>query len=342
MKIQMNPEIEAFFQRCMNHLMNDAKNGFLGMPVNEKNQLKIKRKMKKTGFQEFNGPEETWPSLLISTEEYLKSPYHSHIKLDTIEEKGFQLSNETIRSNELFSISSIHPDENRELDDWMTLRALDKPYDATFLRQGDEVWMLDAPSEADTMDPYARKAKGNVLTFGLGIGYFVYMAMLNPQVKSITVIERSPAVIAMFKRYLLPQFPLGILVTIIEGDAFDYFNETYLGLFDYAFVDIWQSNDDGFRLIERLLQQYLPPYETTDFWIESSCFEFMPALIFYYFNAIAHHKPIKHQDPTYHRLLKKIDRYFRQIDLTVSDVSALKSYMYDPQILRTITAIKTN
>lgn len=336
MKIQLNPDIDQFFQRCMNHLMSDHKNDFLGMKVTSANQLKIQRKMKKAGFQEFQGPEETWPSLLISTEEYLKTPYNSHVKLDRIEEKGFRLSKETVNSNELFSVSSIHPDKDRELNDWMTLRALDQAYEATYLWQGDEVWMLDAPSEANTMDPYALKAHGNVCTFGLGIGYFIYMTLLNPKVKSITVIERSPAVISMFKKYLLPQFESKIPITIIEGDAFDYFNENYINNFDYVFVDIWQSNHDGFLLIERLLSQYNPDFQKVDFWIESSCFEFLSALIFTYFNAIVHHKSIKHSDPLYNRLLKKISRYFDGISKTVSDVTELKFYMYDQETLRKI------
>ncbi|TFG81595.1 MAG: hypothetical protein E4G74_03930 [Erysipelotrichales bacterium] len=340
MKIQLNQEIENYFQRCLNHILNDRKNEFLGMHVDLENQLKIQRKMKRAGFQEFRGPEEAWPSLFISTQDYLKSPYSSHIKLEKIEEKGFRLTRETVRSNELFSVSAIHPDENRELDDWMTLRALDQPYEATFLWQGEEVWMLDAPSEANTMDPYAKKARGNVLTFGLGIGYFIYMSALNPEVKSITIIERSPSVIEMFKKHLLPQFPDNIPITIIQGDAFDYFNKAYMDIFDYAFVDIWQSNDDGFLLIELLLEQYLPDFDKVDFWIESSCFEFMSALIFTYFNALAHRKPATHQVPHYHRLLRTISRYFDGIDQTISEVSKLKQFMYDPQLLRSITSIK--
>jgi hypothetical protein len=162
------------------------------------------------------------------------------------------------------------------------------------------------------------------------------MAMLNPKVKSITVIERSPAVISMFKSYLLPQFPATIPITIIEGDAFDYFTEDYINNFDYIFVDIWQSNHDGFLLIERLLSKYNPDFQKVDFWIESSCFEFLSALIFTYFNAIAHHKSIKHSDPLYNRLLKKISRYFDGINKTVCEVSELKFYMYDQEILRLI------
>ena len=338
MKIQQNEAIKQFFMRCKKNLMNEQKNQFLGMTVTQENQLEVQRKMKHAGFQEFQGSEETWPSLFISSETYKKSPYNSQIRLDQIKEQEFRFSKEVMPANELFNVSSIHPDVNRELNDWMTLRALDQNYDAAVLWQDDDVWMLDSPSEANTIDPYANKAHGAVLTFGLGIGYFIFMAMRNPNVKSITVIEQSEAVISMFETFILPQFPKDIPLTIIKGDAFDYFNESFLRQYDYIFVDIWKSSDDGFMLIESLLEQYLPPFDKIDFWIESSCFEVMPALIFLYFEAIANHKQIQHEDPYYHQLLMKIHRYFSAIDKTVSDVSELKHYMYDTKTLRLIVA----
>ena len=241
---------------------------------------------------------------------------------------------------ELFNIAGIQPDEHRELNDGIILRALDEPYEATFLWQGNEVWMLDAPSEANTMDPYAKKAKGNVLTFGLGIGYFIYMASLNPQVTSITVIEKSSAVIDLFKRFLLPQFPNRIPISLIEGDAFHFFDHDFLTDYDYVFVDIWKSNEDGYQCIEKLLEQTLPDFNQVDFWIESSCFEFMPALIYLYFDALAHHRSIKHPDRKYQRVLKKIMRYFEALDECVDEVERLKYYMYDPKVLRAIASIK--
>jgi len=340
MKIELNTEIEQFFNRCMNHLMNESKNEFLGMTVIKENQFKLQQKMRKAGFQEFQGTPDTWPSLFISTEDYLKSPYNANINLDKIEDEEFSFSKEIMNANELFNVSSIHPDENRELNEWMTLRALDQPYEAVFLWQGNDIWMLDSPSEANTNDPYAKKAHGHVVTFGLGIGYFVYMAMRNPMVESITVIERSASVISMFNKFILPQFPKHIPLTILKGDAFDYFNNSFINQFDYAYVDIWQSNDDGFAIIEKLLEQYLPKFDKVDFWIESSCFESLPALIFLYFNSIAHKRQARHESPEYDHLLKKIAHYFSAIDQTVSDVNELKNYMYDQETLRKIVAIK--
>lgn len=340
MKIKTNPNIENFFSRCRYHLNHETKNEFIGLEVTPQNEAQIQQSMKTAGFQEFQGSKATWPSLFISTQSYLKSPYHSNIKLDFIQSKDFRLTKEVIPANELFNVSSIHPDLNRELNDWMTLRAIDQPYEATFLWQGKEVWMLDAPSEANTIDPVAKQASGNVLTFGCGIGYFIYMASLNPKVTSITVIEHSKTVIDLFEKYLLPQFHNTIPITLIEGDAFNFFDHEFMKDYDKVFVDIWKSNEDGYLIIERLLEQYLPIEQHVDFWIESSCFEFMPALIYLYFDALAHHKTVRHHEKTSQRTLKKIAKFFEAMDETIDSVDHLKEYMYNPKILRKIAAVK--
>jgi len=340
MKINKTAEIEAFIRRCRNNLSDDRRNRFVGMSVTKQNQDAIRQKMRKAGYAEFFGPQETWPSLFIDTDQYRKSPYNSTIRLENVVDANFRFATQTMPAGELFSVSAILPDENRELADWMRLRALSEPYEAAFLWQDDEVWMMDSPSEAATIDPVAQKAKGKVLTFGLGIGYFIFMAMRNPDVTSITVIERSTKVIDLFNRYLLPQFPKSIPLMIVQGDAFDYFNESYLSQFDFTFVDIWQSSDDGLLLIESLLNQYLPPFESTDFWIESSCFELVTGLIFHYFDLTVHQKPIRHPDPQLSRILRKIATYFNKFDTSVSDLEVLKNWMYDRRTIREILAIR--
>lgn len=340
MRIKRNKEILAFFDRCLTAVQNEYKNEFIGAYVDHDNESELQEQMQTAGFQEFGEDRSKWPSLFISAEAYQKTPYQSTIRLDTIKHQDFQFSKEVMPANELFHVSSIHYDKNRELGDWMTLRALDQPYEAAVLWQNDEVWMLDSPSEANTIDPCAAKAKGNVLAFGLGIGYFIFMAMRNPNVTSITVIERSKEVIAMFQEFLLPQFPDHIPIQIVEGDAFSYFNEGYLKQFDYVFADIWKSSDDGFQLIAKLLEQYNPPLDQVDFWIESSCFEFMPTLIFYYFKEMSLGKKIQHPDPMYRHVLQKIEAYFKRIHDTVSTVDQLKYFMYDTAVLREIASTK--
>ncbi len=342
MKIQRTPEIDSFFKRCLDNLKKEDKNRFLGAKVSKKNERFLQEQMGRSGFQEFMQQKEQWPSLFIRSLDAIQSAYNSTIKLSMIENEDFRFSTEILPSNQLFNVSGIIFDQNREINDWMQLRALDQPYPAAVLWQGDDVWMLDAPSESNTMDPYAKKAQGHVLTFGMGIGYFAFMSLLNPKVHSVTIIERSASVIAMFKQFILPQFPNKDKVRIIEGDAFDYFNKTFIEQFDYVFVDIWKSGDDGFLIIEKLLEQYNPPLKKVDFWIETSCFEFIPTLILLYFHSLANLKDGSNQDPLYKRILLKIARYFESEDIEISDVESLKHRMYDLQILREIVSIKCN
>lgn len=340
MKIKRTQALEQFFNRCIHNIQNEIKNQFLGMSVTKENEVNVQHLLKKAKFNEFLGPKEAWPSLFISSKAYQNSPYNRSIKLDRVRSSEFTYKTELINSNELFSLSSIVYDPNRELNDSMRLVALDEPYEAAFLYQNDEVWMLDAPSEAETINPYANKAFGNVLTFGLGIGYFPFMAMLNSNVKSITVIEKSSSVIDMFNTYIKPQFPTQIPLQIVEGDAFNYFNKNEIERYDYVFIDIWQSNDDGLIIIEQLLENYLPPFDKVDFWIESSCFEVIPSLILLYFEALSRNKTFKTEDKVYQRLVRKIDKYFKSMDLTIEDENILKDFMYDTKHHRLIVSTK--
>lgn len=340
MIIQRSPKLDAFFKRCIYNMTHDTKNEFLGLRVTVDNERTVQKMMQKARFHEFMGPESTWPSLLISTQSFMQSPYHSTINLDSIRSDEFHLSKETLPSSELFNVASIQKDPMGELNDSMVLRALDQPYQASVLRQGSEVWMLDVPSEANTIDPYAQKAFGKVLSYGLGIGYFVFMACLNPKVTSITVVEHSQSVIDLFNTYLRPQFSTHIPITVIQGDAFDYFNASTLKAYDYAFVDIWQSSIDGLERIEALLESYLPPHDSVDFWIEDSCYEIVSALMLRYFESTAFRRVLKHPDPRLQNLLKKIEMYFAKIDKVITDEVELKYYMHDTQTLRTILAQK--
>ncbi len=333
MRITKTTEISLFYKRCKTNISNDYKNDFLGVYVNKENEKEIQQALSKAKFGEFIKPKQEWPSLFISTESFVRSPYHQHVKIDHIEDDDITFLYEWISANQLFNASSIIYDEKRELNDWMQLRALDQPYQATVLKIKDDIWMLDVPGESNTMDPFAKKAKGDVLVFGLGIGYFVYMAMENPNVKSITVIEKDKKIIDLFMTHLYPQFPKDIELHVICEDAFNYFNHQQLKKYDYVFVDIYQSSDDGILIIEKLLEQYLPPLNLVDFWIESSCFEFIPALIMFYFEAITYNKEIGHQDPFYHRIMMKISQYFDKQDITIDNVDYLKDMMYDREVI---------
>lgn len=339
MEIQPTKDIEAFCSRCHCHLQSDNKNSFLGMHATKANETKIQTAMHDAGFAEFQGDAHTWPSLFLSADAWERSSYHSHVSLDLVKNEHFSYQTEKTAGHELFNTDCIQKDPKRELNDWMKLRAMDRNFDAIYLYQDEKDWMMDAPSEAATNDVPAAKAHGNVLTFGLGIGYFIYMALMNPHVDTVTCIESSSQVIEMFNRFLYPQFPQDKKVNIIEGDAFSYYRREYLAPYDYIFTDIWQSSIDGLNCIEKLLMQDNEPLEKADFWIEDSCFEIMWTLIFLYFDALLHHHKIS-INPSYAHLMHKIQNYFDAMDVVIYDPSKLQFYMYDTGTIRSILAQK--
>ena len=69
------------------------------------------------------------------------------------------------------------------------------------------------------------------------------MTAIKENVESVTIIEKSPEVISLFKKYILPQFSaVKNKITIIEADAIEFMENLEDGKYDYCFADIWESN----------------------------------------------------------------------------------------------------
>jgi len=71
------------------------------------------------------------------------------------------------------------------------------PYPAV-LQDGRE-WMTVTPNEINTMKNPIAQSHGRVLTFGLGMGYFAFHASEKEEVDELTIVERDPDVIRLFR-----------------------------------------------------------------------------------------------------------------------------------------------
>ena len=138
------------------------------------------------------------------------------------------------------------------------------------LEDGNE-WMTLTPVDVDTCEENIKKARGKVITFGLGLGYFTYMVSEKSDVDSITVVEKSENVIRLFKKHVLPKFAHKEKVRIINADAFEYAEkEMPRENFDYAFVDTWRDASDGLPMYEKMKAlEHLSPRTVFDYWIEN-------------------------------------------------------------------------
>lgn len=143
------------------------------------------------------------------------------------------------------------------------------------------IWMSITPYEINTMTSSINKAHGKVIAFGLGLGYFPFMAMNKENVESVTVIEKDEKAIHLFENEILPKIRLKHKLTILKEDAFTYAkeimpNENY----DYAFFDIYHDASDGiFDYIKMKNLESLSPQTEFSYWIENSLLIYLRRII---------------------------------------------------------------
>lgn len=147
-------------------------------------------------------------------------------------------------------------------------------FDETFrfpsVTEGGVEWMTVTPNEVETMREPIAAASGNVLTYGLGLGYFAFHAAEKDSVESVTVVERDADLIGLFREQILPQFPHKEKLRLIAADAFDFTEQQLAaGAYTFAFVDLWHDQSDGLPLYLRMKQLELRFPETAfSYWIE--------------------------------------------------------------------------
>lgn len=143
-------------------------------------------------------------------------------------------------------------------------------YPAVF--QNDREWMSVVPNEVETMKAPIAAARGRVLTYGLGLGYFAFHAAEKAEVSAVTVVERDPDVIDLFLGHILPQFPHREKITVVRDDAFHYAETVAPGAhFDVSFTDLWHDPTDGIALYRRMKAlEALCPDTQHHYWIEKT------------------------------------------------------------------------
>lgn len=139
------------------------------------------------------------------------------------------------------------------------------------LEEGNE-WMSIMPSEINTIAPALDQTQGKVATLGLGLGYYAYAASQKSSVSSVTVVEKSENVIALFEKYVLPQFPNKGKIKIVKDDAYHFLETSAKGEnFDFLFADIWRNSYDGAQHYLKIKPfEKLLPQTKFSYWVENS------------------------------------------------------------------------
>ena len=138
------------------------------------------------------------------------------------------------------------------------------------IREDGLVWMTVTPNEINTIRPALQASRGRVLTYGLGLGYYAFHCLLKDDVESVTVVERNPAVIDVFRQHLLPFFPRQEALHIVQADAFDYAANVMPHMnYDTVFTDLWHDVSDGIPLYRQMKALEVPGPRYL-YWIEKT------------------------------------------------------------------------
>lgn len=201
---------------------------------------------------------------------YRNDPYYREIRIEPAVHGNWKLAWLEYSPYELFLRDDlILTDDLRQIP---ALGYFNEPFRYPSVLQDGREWMSIKPSEIESSLPAVASASGRVVTFGLGLGYFAFRAAGKDSVTSVTVVERDPAVISLFREHILPQIQYKDKITVIQADAFDYLDhQMKLSPPDFVFMDIWHDIGDGLDLYVRA-KAYEAAFPHTRFmyWIERS------------------------------------------------------------------------
>ncbi len=209
-----------------------------------------------------------YPIKRLSPKEYSENPYFINVRPKAKKDGSFRLDYLKKPSHVGFVYDEMVV-KGRFYEETTPFGYFDKPFEFLALLEKERIWMSVTPHEINTMKDAIDKAKGKVITLGLGLGYFAYMVHLKDEVSKVTVIEKDSRVIKLFKENILPFFPHKEKIEIVEGDAIEYMKNA--SPFDYMFADLWHFAIDGLPLylkLNKFEEKY--PSSKFDYWIEPS------------------------------------------------------------------------
>ncbi len=206
---------------------------------------------------------------LLDAERYINDPYYQNVKIKNVRDGKWELRWESYAPYRgVISGDMAISDDMRE---YAPLGFFTEKFDFPAVLEDKNEWMTLTPVDMDTCQDAIARARGKVVTFGLGLGYFAYMAANKDEVDEVTVVELSKDVIALFKKHVFPYFPFPQKIKIVNEDAFVYAERQMpRERFDFAFVDTWRDASDGAPMYRRMKAlEHLSPGTEFSYWIEN-------------------------------------------------------------------------
>ncbi len=219
----------------------------------------------------------------LDAKEYLDNPYLKNVRSKNIKSGKYAFEENYYAPYECFVYDQTRS-RGENYAELTPIGYFKSKFPYRVMTENNSVWMSITPYEINTMKKSLEKAKGKVLTFGLGLGYYAYMASLKEDVESVTIVENSSQVISLFtKEQLLSQFPNPKKINIIKGDAFIQMKSA--DDYDYVFVDIYHAAEDALPLYIRFkeIEKKKNIKTPVDYWIEDSILAYFRRFVLTFF-----------------------------------------------------------
>lgn len=204
---------------------------------------------------------------------FLDNPYFKNIRIPETEIGSWKLTRQRYEPYEAFLRDDMTvTSDGRQIP---SVGYFAEPFEYPSIMQDGREWMSIKPSETESSAAAIEAAHGNVVTFGLGLGYFTYMAAMKDDVTSVTVVELDSRAIELFNTIILPQFPENARgkVKVVCSDAFEWLGKftAEKGNCNFIFADIWHDIADGLPLYRRFreFEKKLPQTEFS-YWAAAS------------------------------------------------------------------------
>lgn len=176
----------------------------------------------------------------LNVSEYKDNPYYKNIVVKESKYNNWEIKYESYKPYEAFIYDDLIVEGDVEIP---CVGYFEEEFEYLAVLENGNEWMMITPNEINTMQGVIDSVSGDVVAFGLGLGYFAYMASLKDNVSSVTVVERDKNVIELFNKVILPKFKEKDKIKIVNDDAFKFAEK--MGKYDYAFVDLWHDVSDG-------------------------------------------------------------------------------------------------
>ncbi len=199
----------------------------------------------------------------------LDNPYFKKLSKGEVRNGKWSLKTLSIKKNELFVTDETTINEG--LEEITPLGYFSQNIEVPAIYEGKRIWMSLVPHEIKTMQKALDNAKGKVLAYGLGLGYFPLMAAMKENVNEVIVVEKENEPIEIFESLISKSFKESGKISIVKEDAFSHLEKIKDGEYDTIFVDIWHDAEDGLRPYSKFLNKFMD-FEKTEvsYWIEET------------------------------------------------------------------------